>query len=285
MARREIFTQVGGTSVVAITTRRVKGDVGLAVIAGRVPAAPDEVMLGGKTMRRLHVGLGDSVDVGGARMRVVGQTLLPVDEVNRPIAEGVAFETDAIERLGIDVLTESERVEYLVDLADGVEVARAEERLSAVMNGSAPTASGRAVEVDQLRQVRTLPEWLMAIIALMAFVSVGNALVATVRRRRGELAVLRCLGLTRRQTSRTIAWQAATIAAVGALAGLPLGVIVGRTVWHALATSYAIGSSVVIPGAAVALVVPVAVAISLALSWWPGRRAAGLHPAEILRSE
>jgi hypothetical protein len=42
LVRRELYTQVGGSSVVAITTRRLKGDVEPVTITGRVPAAPDD---------------------------------------------------------------------------------------------------------------------------------------------------------------------------------------------------------------------------------------------------
>jgi predicted lysophospholipase L1 biosynthesis ABC-type transport system permease subunit len=217
-------------------------------------------------------------------MRVVGQTVLPVDVVNRPIAEGAVFATDAIERLGIDVFTETGRVEYLIDLADGADAPAVRSRLTDVM-GSPPAAPGRPVEVDQLRQVRTLPEWLMLVIALVAVVSVTHALVATVRYRKRELAVLRCIGLTRLQTRQTIAWQATAIATLGSIVGLPLGLLLGRTAWRALAASYAIGRSVAVPVAALALIVPAAIAISVALAWWPGRRAAALRPAEILHSE
>ena len=60
---------------------------------------------------------------------------------------------------------------------------------------------------------RSLPLALGVFFALLATATVAHALVTTVRRRRQELAVLRSLGFTRRQTRVAIAWQATLIAA------------------------------------------------------------------------
>ena len=54
-----------------------------------------------------------------------------------------------------------------------------------------------------------------------------SALVSSLRRRRRELAVLKTLGFSRRQVRATVAWQASTVAAVGLVVGIPLGLLVG----------------------------------------------------------
>jgi ABC-type antimicrobial peptide transport system permease subunit len=51
------------------------------------------------------------------------------------------------------------------------------------------------------------------------------ALLASVRQRRRQLALLKALGLTRRQVRGVIAWQASTILVVAAAVGVPLGVV------------------------------------------------------------
>jgi ABC-type lipoprotein release transport system permease subunit len=75
---------------------------------------------------------------------------------------------------------------------------------------------------------------------LVALLALGHALVLTVRHRRRDLAVLRVVGFTPSQTGRTVAWQASAVGAAGALIGVPLGLMLGRLVWAAVAHSYGI---------------------------------------------
>ena len=51
------------------------------------------------------------------------------------------------------------------------------------------------------------------------------------RRRRRDFAVLRSIGLTRRQVRSTISWQASTLTAVALGLGIPLGIVCGRMAW------------------------------------------------------
>lgn len=118
-------------------------------------------------------------------------------------------------------------------------------------------------DVLALRNVRTLPQALAAFLVALALAALGHALVTAVRRRRHDLAVLRALGFPPRQNAACIAWQATTVAVVGLVLGLPLGVVVGRLSWRWVADSTPL------------LYVPPVAA----------RRAARLRPAEVLRSE
>lgn len=52
-----------------------------------------------------------------------------------------------------------------------------------------------------------------------------SVLVAVIARRRRQFAVLRVLGMYRRQGASTICWQSLTVAVVGVVLGVPLGVI------------------------------------------------------------
>src|SRR4029079_6047613 len=110
-------------------------------------------------------------------------------------------------------------------------------------------------------------------------------LVLTVRHRRRELAVVRTIGLTPGQTGRTVAWQAHTLGVVGGLIGLPVGLLLGRIVWAAVARGYGIADDPAWPWLVVVLAVPVVVVLANALACWRGSRAARLRPAEILHAE
>ena len=139
--------------------------------------------------------------------------------------------------------------------------------------------------VVSLGQLRSLPLALGVFFALLASATVAHALVTTVRRRRQELAVLRSLGFTRRQSRLAIVWQATLIAVAGIVLGVPLGIVAGRLVWRSLADSFPVVYVPPIAIAAILLVVPAALAVANLLAVLPARAAARIRPAEALRVE
>ena len=89
-------------------------------------------------------------------------------------------------------------------------------------------------------RIEDLPLALGAFFALLASATVAHALVTTVRRRRHDLAVLRAIGFTRRQTRGAIAWQSTLLAVAGLVVGVPVGIAVGRIAWRWLADDFPI---------------------------------------------
>ena len=109
--------------------------------------------------------------------------------------------------------------------------------------------------------------------------------MTAVRRRRRELAILKALGLYRRQVRATVEWQAMTLAVVGVAIGIPAGVIVGRAVWGMVATALGVRTSPTAPAVAVALAALGAAALVNAVAFFPGRAASRMRSASVLRSE
>jgi ABC-type antimicrobial peptide transport system permease subunit len=82
-----------------------------------------------------------------------------------------------------------------------------------------------------------------------------------------------------------VATQATVLGAIGLLFGVPLGVIVGRAVWHAVATGAGFASIVTVPAVALLGLVLATLVIVNLIAVVPARRAARLRPAVVLRSE
>jgi hypothetical protein len=281
-------TRVAGRSVATFAERRFSGSTGFPIISGRAPAGSSEVALGAKTLRRANLGLGDRVRVGSRSMRIVGQAIFPVTEDGFALADGALLSGSGFDALGIEQsggLGSAGFNTFAVEFRRGADRAAATARLKALNRNEAPSVARKPPEVDQLEQLNRLPTFLASFLLVVALLALGHALVLTVRHRRSDLAVLRTLGMTPSQTARTVAWQAGALAVSGALIGLPLGLVLGRLVWSAVAHSYGIADDTAWPWLALALTVPAAVLLANALAWWPGRRAARLHPAQILRSE
>ena len=124
-----------------------------------------------------------------------------------------------------------------------------------------------------------------AIGIVLAIAAIGHALASVVRRRRRDIAVLRSLGMTRRQARAVVAAQATTLALVGLVLGIPLGLFLGRTIWRSVADATPFKYVPPVAVLALVLVVPLAILITNALAAWPARSAARLRAAEVLRTE
>jgi ABC-type antimicrobial peptide transport system permease subunit len=133
--------------------------------------------------------------------------------------------------------------------------------------------------------VAVLPLALSAFLAVLAIGAVGHVLSIAVRRRRHELAVLRALGLTRRQSRLVIVTQASLLAVIGVAFGIPLGVALGRALWGAAAGMVPLAYYPPMALLALLLIAPLALLAANLLAAGPARRAARLRPAQILRTE
>jgi ABC-type lipoprotein release transport system permease subunit len=96
-------------------------------------------------------------------------------------------------------------------------------------------------EIVNYRSMGTTPALLGVGLAAGAVVALGLTLVASVRRRRRDLALLKTFGFTQRQLAAVVAWQSTVAVALGTIVGVPLGVILGRYFGmcsHVRSTSY-----------------------------------------------
>ena len=139
--------------------------------------------------------------------------------------------------------------------------------------------------VVDLGHLATMPLVLAVFFGLLACATVAHALVTTVRRRRHDLAVLRSVGFTRRQSRIAIAWQATLLAVAGIVVGVPLGLITGRVIWRLVAEDFPVAYVPPVEAIAVLVVVPVALVVAQALAAGPAHAATRIRPAETLRAE
>ena len=74
-------------------------------------------------------------------------------------------------------------------------------------------------------------------LALFGAATLVHLLVVSVVRRRHEIGLLKALGFVNGQVRAAVCWQATTVALVGIVVGVPLGVVAGQAVWRAFATN------------------------------------------------
>ncbi|KNX38452.1 FtsX-like permease family protein [Luteipulveratus halotolerans] len=126
---------------------------------------------------------------------------------------------------------------------------------------------------------------LLAVAVLIALVGVANTLGLSVLERTRESALLRALGLTRRQLRLTVLWEALLVGGAGALGGVALGLVYGMAGSLALLRELTDETVPAFSWSTLALVAVGAALAGVLASVLPARRAARIAPASGLASD
>jgi ABC-type antimicrobial peptide transport system permease subunit len=140
-------------------------------------------------------------------------------------------------------------------------------------------------EIVSYRSTGATPVVLASGLATGASVALGLTLVASVRRRRRDLALLKTLGFTRLQLASAVAWQASVNALTGAVVGVPLGIALGRWLWDLFARAIFAVADPSVPVLQVVIVAAAALVLANVVAAVPGRMAARTPTALLLRAE
>jgi ABC-type antimicrobial peptide transport system permease subunit len=140
-------------------------------------------------------------------------------------------------------------------------------------------------EIENYRTIGIIPDLLALALALGAVVALGLTLIASVNRRRRDLALLRTLGFKSRQLLSAVAWQASVAGAVGVVFGIPLGILVGRWLWTLFARDIYAVPHPTVPFVALVIVALSALVLANIVAALPGRSAARTSAGQILRGE
>jgi ABC-type antimicrobial peptide transport system permease subunit len=141
------------------------------------------------------------------------------------------------------------------------------------------------IDIANVTRVRSLPIALAALVGLAAVIMLAFVLVTTVHQRRHELAVLKALGARGRQLRAIVAWQASTVIALAAAVGIPIGVVIGRSVWRLIADDLGTVAAPRVPLLVLAALAVGAMAIANLIAALPARAAARTPAAIALRAE
>jgi predicted lysophospholipase L1 biosynthesis ABC-type transport system permease subunit len=152
-------------------------------------------------------------------------------------------------------------------------------------NGITVVSVQRPAEIVNYRSMGSIPAVLGAGLAVGAVAALSLTLVASVRRRRRDLALLKTLGFTHGQLVAAVAWQSTVVMAIGTAVGLPLGIVLGRTLWAVFAHQIDVVPTPSVPASTVLLIGLGALVLANAVAMLPGRIAARTPTALLLRAE
>ena len=285
------IVSIGGVVVPAIGLAAGRGPLlSPTLLEGRPPRTGHEIVLGTSTLRRIgrHVGQAVTVTViEGRRLRdrIVGRAVFP--NFGRggftPTDLGQGAQTTAA-ALQPRAAAPGQRPSFqfvLVRFTPGQPLAAAMGGFQRSMAGFCQRIGGPCLATDQrpngitsYARIDGTPGVLAAVLAILGAAVLGQFAVLSGRRLRRDFAILKALGLFRRQVSSITAWQVSTLTGLALLAGLPLGVVAGRWSWALFAHDLGIPAGAITPLPLVLLMVPAVILIANTVAFWPGNRPA-----------
>ncbi|HEX3713940.1 MAG TPA: ABC transporter permease [Trebonia sp.] len=292
---------IGGTVIPAIGLAGWTGPVmSSTVLSGRPPARPDEIALGALVLRRLGLHLGQPVTVttpgGRLRMRITGSAVFPY------FGQGSFTPTDAGQGAEVtaDVLApQSNAAEKdagynfaLVKFAPGparqadmAAFQRAWEPFCASIGQTTCLVTDqRPNTVNNYAAIDATPAVLAAVLALLGLGVLAQFTVSAARRSRREYAILKVLGLARRDLRSIAFWQAGTVAIAALAVGVPLGIAAGRVAWQLFAGQAGLPPDTLTP-LSVLWMIPATAGAALLVAAPVARSVARLPASVALRTE
>ncbi len=245
---------INGTSVGAVTGKSVRGPLLLSVVGGRLPAADGEIALGTTTLHQVGAQVGSTVRVtvqrptGGTRtasFRVVGTASFPSDAGLGGLGTGAAFTYGGYlhavvpTRAGTAQVPERRppRIRASPSWRERPAARRGRAAVTRYVSRGIAVRPSTPVSLINFGEAVNFPLIVGIMLALFGVATLLHLLVVSVARRRREIGLLKALGFVNRQVGAAVCWQATTVALVGIVVGIPLGIVVGQAVWRAFATN------------------------------------------------
>jgi FtsX-like permease family len=280
----------------------IRGPLLLSPVNGHLPSGDDQIGLGATTMRQAGAHLGSIVRVtvalptGGKRTvpyRVVSQLSFPVITDVVGLGTGVAFTIAGYEAAvcppGPGQAACRRGVAGSGDgavLASVVAGPRGQAAIKHYLNSRAANATlpNTPTSLINFGEAVNFPLIFGAMLAVFGAATLLHLLVVSVTRRRREVGLLKVLGFVNSQVVSAVAWQATTLALVGIVIGLPLGVVVGRAVYRVFANNLGVVPVSVVPIWVIAVLVAGVLVVANLIAVAPALLAIRSKPGELLRT-
>jgi MacB-like periplasmic core domain/FtsX-like permease family len=284
-------------------TERPGAPVQPPVLSGHGLQGANQVVLGAETLDTLHKHLGDTVTLSEEKSKplhllIVGTATMPTITKGMEMGSGALVATSDFP---VAVLNAQENSipgpqAVMVRTRAGTSSAEALQSLHTIVNkiNAIPNDGGsaggvvnvlRPAEIVNYRSMGTTPAILGGGLAAGAVVALGLTLIASVRRRRHELAILKTLGFTQRQLSAAVAWQSSVAVVIGVVIGVPVGIILGRSLWTLFARGIDAVPQPSVPALTIVLIGVGSLLLANLVALVPGRYAASTPTVLVLRTE
>lgn len=279
--------------------------VGPPILNGNPIDGPGQIVVGAVTLTQMGKHIGQDVtlttnDGKSRRVRIVGIAAFPALGTN---SGGAHLELGVGAVVAASLIPAADKNPFdnpvpgpnliLVRFRDGADPTAALHSLDRIARatsntfnfGVSVTGVLRPAEIVNYRTLGTTPAYLSAGLAAGALAALTLTLLASVRRRRRDLALLKTLGFTRRQLGATVAWHATVTVLAGIVIGIPIGIALGRWLWDLFARNINVVPSPTVPALWVLVIAVGALVLANLVAALPARLAARTPSALALRSE
>ncbi|WP_069764011.1 ABC transporter permease [Streptomyces sp. LUP47B] len=261
---------------------------------GAAPHGANQVAIDSETAKRSGYKVGDTVriSVDGPVLKPVVTGVFTTDDGNVAAGGSLAlFDTATAQKLFGKPGTYDE---IDVKAASGT----SQTALQAALKKALPadrveTTTGKELADSQARLISSsmsgLKQGLLVFAGIALFVGtfiIANTFTMLVAQRTKELALLRAVGASRRQVTRSVLIEAFVVGLVAAVTGLVAGIGIGaglKSLMGTLGATVPDGPLVITPGT-VGTALAVGVLITMLAAWLPGRRAAKIPPVAAMSS-
>ncbi|MFJ8786375.1 ABC transporter permease [Streptomyces sp. NPDC102476] len=261
---------------------------------GAAPHGANQVAIDSETAKRSGYKVGDTVriSVDGPVLKPVVTGVFTTDDGNVTAGGSLAlFDTATAQKLFGKPGTYDE---IDVKAASGT----SQTALQAALKKALPadrveTTTGKELADSQARLISSsmsgLKQGLLVFAGIALFVGtfiIANTFTMLVAQRTKELALLRAVGASRRQVTRSVLIEAFVVGLVAAVTGLVAGIGIGaglKSLMGTLGATVPDGPLVITPGT-VGTALAVGVLITMLAAWLPGRRAAKIPPVAAMSS-
>ncbi len=256
---------INGRIVGSIVGTAIKGPLLFSTVAGHPPVGDTQIGLGITTMHEVDAHIGSVVNVtvtthSGAQrtepFRVVSQNSFPQLGGFVSLGTGVLMTTADLVHIACPagghqatcrqktggLQTGGIRVSFASD-------PRGRSALGHYLATYAPITTRPVAPTSLVNfgEAVNFPLIFGAILAVFGAATLAHLLVVSVSRRRREMGLLKVLGFVNGQVVSTVSWQATTLALVSVVVGVPLGLVIGRSVWNAFADNIGVVPVAVVP--------------------------------------
>lgn len=278
---RQVGAVLSGAAGVELTVAGLDDDADSVVREGLERLDSDGVaLIGPYTARQLGLADGQRVTVTAAGREASYQLRFSrIPEDYTLVVHGSALSALAPKApVGAVWATASNRSQ--AQSVSAAVVAVVDQRPGLMIGGSLAQAAQLSQLIDALLAGATA---LLGVAIVIALIGVGNTLGLSVIERQRESALLRALGLERRQLRRMLGIEAVSLALVAALVGIVAGIGFGFLGTIALAREAGMGETVfAVSGSQTVIVIVVALLAGAVASILPGLRASRVPPAAAL---
>ncbi|MGP3989439.1 ABC transporter permease [Streptomyces sp. 3N207] len=259
---------------------------------GAAPRAPGQIALDAKTAERTGYKVGDTVrmSVNGPVRNEKVTGIYTTDDGN--VAAGgslVLFDNATAQKL---FAKPGEYTDIQLKAEPGVSQTALKQRAEKILPSDAEAVTGKKLADDESKQIENgmsgMKTSLLAFAGISLFVGIfiiANTFTMLVAQRTKELALLRAVGASRRQVTRSVLIEALAVGVVAGLTGMAagVGIAVGlRSLVGSMGTMP--DGPLVIEPNTVVISLFVGVVITVLAAWLPARRAAKIPPVAAMGS-